>query len=232
MNRIEGNSAAAQARPVRRRRRTVAVAMAIAAVSALAPFAPGVAEGAEEPAQSPPPSAILGGWRVTGHALLPDGASTNYHYERDPAGAEGTADAELQWHRSSAAEIGQQLESQGLQAAGAMPTNVTDQRELQAEDWPNVFVHGTAQVYAEPEAAADGFFTAVGVWEETGFTYALSARVVRLYMLERLLERVERLDGDPQAPSALRRHRHRRRHAHPHPHQRPQASISAARTSR
>lgn len=178
---------------------------------------------AEQPA--PPPSAILGGWEVTGHRVLADGGATTYRYERDPRGARGMADAEIQWHRSSAATIGQQLEASGLASAGTMPTAISSQRALEAvfgrgeiEEADNMTTNGTAQVYAAPQSGSE-FFQAAGVWEEDGFTYVATAQVPSLYMLERLLERVERLDGGvPQATISDRRHRarHARRHAHRH----------------
>jgi hypothetical protein len=201
---------------------------ALVAVSALVGvLAPGVAvaAGIAPTPEGPPPSGMIGGWRVTGNQVLADGGATTFHYERDPAGAEGTADAEIQWHRASAAELGQQLQAQGFVPAGTLPTCVTDQLKLQEEDWAHIFTFGTAQVYVYP-APGQQFFQAVGVWEEAGFTYALSARVGRLYMLERLLERVERLDGIPggndpfarkkarRARKAHRAHRHPRGHGH------------------
>jgi hypothetical protein len=197
----------------------------LAASALVASLAPGVAQAAaEEPA--PLPTAILGGWEVTGHQVLADGGATTYHYERDPHGARGMVDAEIQWHRSSAAEIGQQLEAQGLQPAGTMPTVVSDQRAVEAvfvggdiEEADNMTTSGTAQVYAALQSGSE-LFQAAGVWEEGGFTYVATAQVPSLYMLERLLERVERLDGAvPQATISERgrRHaRHGRRHAHHH----------------
>jgi hypothetical protein len=203
-----------------------ALAMISVLVGVLAPGVAGAADvepTAEGPTvtEAPPPSAILGGWFVTGTRVLPDGGATTYHYERRASEAEGTADAEIQWHSSSAAEIGQQLQAQGFVPGGTLPTRVTDERKLQEEDWENLFIEGTAQVYMDP-LPHQQFFQAIGVWEEVGWTYAVSAQVGRLYMLERLLERVERLNGipgghDPFASTTSwkrfrRVHRHARRH--------------------
>jgi hypothetical protein len=197
------------------------------AVSALAAsLAVGVAQGGADEG-APPPTRIMGGWEVTGHQELVDGGATTYHYERGPSEASGVVDAEIQWHRSSAAVIGQQLEGQGLQPAGAMATSVADQFIVERvfagkiRESDAMFVKGTAQVYAAPQTGSE-FFRAAGVWEEGGFTYVVSAQVPSLYMLERLLERVERRDGEggPGAAVLLRRlaHRHHgaRRHSHHH----------------
>ncbi len=215
-----------------RLKRNFAVAAVSALVGVLGPGVAGAA-GAEPAAEGPPPSALLGGWRVTGNQVLADGGATTYHYERDPAESEGVVDAEIQWHRASAAALGQQLQAQGLVPAGTMPTRVTDQRYLQAEDWEHLFTHGTAQVFRDP-APGQPFFQAVGVWEEAGFTYALSARVPRLYMLERLLERVERLNGisggnDPFARTRKsRRGKAHRAHRHSRGHHGPRAAHALA----
>ena len=135
-------------------------------------------------------------------------------------------DAEIQWHTSSAATIGQQFEAQGLASAGTMPTVISSQLALEAvfgrgeiEEADNMTTNGTAQVYAAPQSGSE-FFQAAGVWEEGGFTDVATAQVPSLYMLERLLERVERLDGAvPQATISDRGRvlaRHARRHRHHH----------------
>jgi hypothetical protein len=148
-------------------RRRRGVASAVVATSALvASLAAGVAQAGAEQAE-PVPMGIVGGWKVTGHQALPGGGATTFHYERDPSEAAGWDDAELQWHRSSAAAVGAHLEAQGLRADGNVPTVVWDQRTVEAvfqggelEEAPHMATYGTAQAYAAPPSPSgiDSFY--------------------------------------------------------------------------
>jgi hypothetical protein len=138
---------------------------------------------------------IAGGWQITHTEVSPDGGGTQFHYEGDPSRADGTSDAEIRWHTASVEELGKQLEDEGFEAAGTQPTRTTDAAELRADNVDGMFTSGTAQVYVSREEG-ESFFGAVGVWREEGWTLELSARVQSLYMLERLLERVEILGSE------------------------------------
>jgi hypothetical protein len=130
---------------------------------------------------------IAGGWQITDTEVSPGGGATRFHYEREIS-ADETAAAEIQWHAASVEELGQQLEGEGFEAAGTLPTSTSDALERRAGNWDKV--SGTAQVYVSREEG-ESFFQAVGLWRERGWTFELSARLDSLDALERLLERVE-----------------------------------------
>jgi hypothetical protein len=132
---------------------------------------------------------IAGGWQITGNELTLDGGSVQFHYERSAEDARGTTEAEIRWYdAASVEEVGALLQADGLAASGTLPGRTTDALKVHRGEWDSVFTETTAQVYA----VSDGpWLNAVGVWSQDGKTFALSARVESLYMLERLLERPE-----------------------------------------
>jgi hypothetical protein len=195
------------------------VASAALALSGLT-AASAVAVTSEAPV---PHRMIAGGWQITSTETTPDGGATRFHYERPAAGADGTADAEIQWHAASAASLAPQIEAEAIPAAGTLPTSVLDTFAERAEDWGEMLRPGTAQAFISQDPGQQ-FHRAVGLWEEEGETWEVRASVQSLYMLERLLERVmivsdtEWAAAVPTAPTyeglALRRHaRQAKKHA-------------------
>lgn len=201
---VPNDRSASISRPRRSRRRVrnLALAAALATGAAALPIAlgtgggsgvkPEVANAADLVglAEAAPHFEIAGGWQITDTEVSPDGGGTQFHYEREPADADGTADAEIRWHTASVEELGRGLEDEGLQAAGTQPTRTLDATDWRTGNYDTMFTSGTAQVYAAHEEGED-VFRAAGLWREGGWTLELSARVESLYMLERLLERVE-----------------------------------------
>jgi hypothetical protein len=177
------------------RRSLTATATAVAALLALGAGSASAGSKARTAvvsmAERSPHIAIAGGWEITSTELTAEGGSTSYHYERPAGEADGTVDTTVSWYRGvSIGEIGSRLRAAGLSPAGALPYRTTDGVKLRNGEWGSIFTQGAAQVYASP--ASGGRVTAVGVWQQDGWTFTLSARVrPNLYMEERLLERVE-----------------------------------------
>jgi len=140
---------------------------------------------------------IAGGWQITGNQLSAEGGDVQFHYIRPASDARGTSDAEIRWYNAaSVEEVGALLQADGLVASGTLPVRTTDAIKVKRGEWDSVFSYATAQVYA----VSDGpWLNAVGVWSQDGRTFALSARVESLYMLERLLERPEFLTPEEWA---------------------------------
>ncbi|HVQ60229.1 MAG TPA: hypothetical protein VMS60_15110 [Solirubrobacterales bacterium] len=140
---------------------------------------------------------IAGGWQVTGNELSVEGGAIDYHYVRSAEGARGTTEAEIRWYdAASVEEVGALLQADGLMDSGTLPVRTTDADKVKKAEWDSIFSYATAQVYAVTEGP---WLNAVGVWSQDGKTFALSARVESLYMLERLLERPEFLTPDEWA---------------------------------
>lgn len=140
---------------------------------------------------------IAGGWQITGNQLTVEGGAVQFHYIRPASDARGTSDAEIRWYNAaSVEEVGALLQADGLVASGTLPVRTTEAIKVKRAEWDSVFSDATAQVYA----VSDGpWLHAVGVWSQDGRTFALSARVDSLYMLERLLERPEFLTPEEWA---------------------------------
>lgn len=202
--RFEAADGAAAAIAPRRfpRGRSLALAGGLAAVAAALAIVlgtgggsgvrPEVADAADltHLAEIAPHLEIAGGWQITHTEVAPEGGGTRFHYEREISAAEGSTDAEIQWHAAPVEAIGRELEGEGFEAAGTQPTRTTDALEMRAGNYGTVFTSGTAQVYLSREAG-QSLYRAVGVWREDGWTLELSSRIQTLDMLERLLERVE-----------------------------------------
>lgn len=140
---------------------------------------------------------IAGGWQITGNELTAEGGAVQFHYVRSAEDARGTTEAEIRWYNAaSVEEVGALLQADGLVASGTLPVRTTDAEKVHRGEWESFFSSGTAQVYAVQEGP---WLKAVGVWSQDGKTFALSARVESLYMLERLLERPEFLTPDEWA---------------------------------
>lgn len=141
---------------------------------------------------------MVGGWQITNTEVTPDGGGTEFRDE-DGAAEDRSGAVEIRWYAGSVEETGRRLEGEGLEAAGTLPTRTSDALEMRealrklaageaspTDDW---FTPGTARVYTS--RAEDGTLNAAGVWAERGWTFELNAAVESLYMLERLLERIE-----------------------------------------
>jgi hypothetical protein len=150
-----------------------------------------------------PHIAITGHWEITNTELTAEGGSTSYHYERAAQQVHGSADTTVSWYRGvSIDEVGARLQAAGLTPAGTLPYSTLDGVKAREGGWDSIFTTGIAQVYTSP--AGEGWVNAVGVWQQDGWTFSLSARVgTDLYMEERLLERVEFL-GPNEWAIALR----------------------------
>ncbi|HEX5609771.1 MAG TPA: hypothetical protein VFX45_06745 [Solirubrobacterales bacterium] len=140
---------------------------------------------------------IAGGWQITDNELSIEGGFVQFHYVRSAEDARGTTEAEIRWYNAaSVEEVGAQLQAGGLVASGTLPVMTTDAAKVKRNEWDTVTSYTTAQVYAVAEGP---WLNAVGVWSQDGKTFALSARVESLYMLERLLERPQFLTADEWA---------------------------------
>jgi|GEM_PF-3051864 len=132
---------------------------------------------------------MVGGWQITSTEVTPKGGATVFHYER--AAEHGPADdVEIRWYTAaSAEEIGQRVEADGFDAAGAVPVNTTDGLAKRFGEADSYFTKSTGQAYVS--SVGGPLPETVGIWHQDGLTFELRTHVESIYMLERSLERVE-----------------------------------------